>query len=46
MLILEMYKIKHNVSEHYFKDLYSAVNGSYILHSRSDFKVSGKNAVF
>ena len=28
-LLLEMYEIKHNLSESYFKDLFSIVNGNY-----------------
>ena len=45
-LLLEMYKIKHNLSECCLKDLFSVVNGNYNLRSQSDFGVSGIDTVF
>ena len=41
-----MYKIKHNLSESSLKDLFSVVNGNYILRSQSDFGVPVINTVF
>ena len=46
MLLLEMYKIKHNLSEGRLKDLFSVINGNYNLSSQSDFGVPGINTVF
>ena len=45
-LLLEMYKIKHNLSESCLKDLFSVVNGNYNLRFQSDFGVPGINTVF
>ena len=45
-LLLEMYKIKHNLSESCLKDLFSVVNGNYNLRSQSDFGVPDINTVF
>ena len=45
-LLLEMYKIKHILSESYFKDLFSVVNNNYNLWPQFDFRVSGISAVF
>ena len=45
-LLLEMYKIKYNLSESCLKDLFSVVDGNYNLHSQSDFGVPGINTVF
>ena len=45
-LLLEMYKIKHNLSESSLKDLFSVVNGNYNLRSQSDFGVPVINTVF
>ena len=46
MLLLEMYKIKRNLSESCLNDLFSAVNDNYNLSSQSDFGVPGINTVF
>ena len=46
MLLLEISKIKHNLSESCLKCLFSAVNGNCNLHFRSDFEVAGTNTVF
>ena len=46
MLLLEMYKIKRNLSESCLNDLFSAVNGNYNLSSQSNFGVPGINTVF
>ena len=45
-LLLEMYKIKHNLYENCLKDLFNIVNGNYGLRSQSDFRVLGINTVF
>ena len=45
-LLLEMYKIKHNLSESCLKNLFSIVNSNYNLRSQSDFGVPGLNTVF
>ena len=45
-LLLEMYKIKHNLSECCLKGLFSVVNGNYNLRSQSDFEVRGIRTVF
>ena len=45
-LLLEMNKIKHNLSESCLKDPFSVVNGNYNLRSQSDFRVPGINTVF
>ena len=41
-----MFKIKYNLPESCLKDLFSVVNGNYILRSQSDFGVSVLNTVF
>ena len=46
MLLLEMYKMKHNLSESCLKDLFSTVNGNCNFCSQSDFGVPGVNTVF
>ena len=43
MLLLEMYKIKHNSSESCLKDLFNVVNGNYNLRSQSDFGIPAIN---
>ena len=45
-LLLEIYKIKHNLCESYLKDPFSAVNGNYNIRFQSDFRVPGINTVF
>ena len=45
-LLLQMYKIKHNLSENCLKDLCSIVNGNYNIRSQSDFVVPSINTVF
>ena len=45
-LLLEVYKIKHKLSENCLKGLFSTVNANYNLHSQSDFKVPGINTIF
>ena len=45
MLLPEMYKIKHNLSKSYLKDLFNAVNGNYNHRSQSDFGVPVINTV-
>ena len=45
-LLLEMYKVKHNLSASCLKDLFSVVNGNYNLPFQSDFGVPGMNTVF
>ena len=45
-LLLEMCKIKHNLSESCLKDLRNVVNGNYNFRSQSDFGVPGINTVF
>ena len=44
--LLQMYKIKHNLSESYLKDLFSVTNSIFNLRSQSDFRVPGINTVF
>ena len=44
--LLEMYNIRHNLSESCLKDLFSAVNGNYKLRSQSDFRVLGIKKFF
>ena len=39
MLLLEMYEIKHNLSECYLNDLFNVVNNNYDLGSQSDIGV-------
>ena len=41
-----MYKIKHNLSKSYLKDLFNAVNGNYNNRSQSDSGVPAINTVF
>ena len=45
-LLLQLYKIKHNLSENCLKDLCSIVNGNYNIRSQSDFVVPSINTVF
>ena len=45
-LLLEMYKIKHNISKSCLKDLFSVVNDNYNLRYQSNFGVPGINTVF
>ena len=45
-LLLEIYKIKHNLSESCLKDLFSVVNGNYNLRSQSNFGVPDIKTVF
>ena len=45
-LLLELYKIKHNVSESCLKNLFSVVNGNYNLHFQFNFGVLGISTVF
>ena len=45
-LLLEMCKMKHNLSESCLKDLFSTVNGNCNFCSQSDFGVPGVNTVF
>ena len=44
-LFLEMYKIKHKLSESCLRDLFSIVNGNYNLRFLSDFRVYGANSI-
>ena len=44
-LLLEMYKIKHNLSERCLEDLFRAINGDYNLRSQYDFGVLGTKTV-
>ena len=44
-LLLEMYKIKHNLSESCLKDLLSTVNGNYYLPSQFDIGVPVANSI-
>ena len=43
MLLLEIYKIKYNLSGSCLKNLFSDTDGNYNLHSPSDFGVPGIN---
>ena len=45
-LLLEMYKIKQNVSESCLNVLFSTVNGNYNLRSQSDLRVPDISTVF
>ena len=45
-LSLEIYKVKHNLSEICLKDLFSAVNGNYNIRSQSVSRISGVNTFF
>ena len=45
-LVLEINKIKHNLSELCLKDLFSVVNGNYNLRSQSHFGVPGIYTLF
>ena len=44
--LLEMYKIKSNLSESCLTNLFSVANGNYNLPSQSDFRVPGTNTDF
>ena len=45
-LLLEMYKMKHKLSESCLKDLFSAANGNYNICSKFGFGDPGINTVF